>query len=602
MAHVFHERYRKDAEQMEKIKRGFASIRFRVMLMLLAVNVVIILLLSAGAYSFYESSYVHEIASSRSDVLSQVSERARQFKTNMYTLSNLYCQSSPLKEYAESLTEENLDEFTQHMDEFTKTMQVAFNQVNIDFYVVYISVDGIGYCSKNVPEAYDYMNPTVKIWYKDIYKANGGIVDVASYNDALLNMNIFSAARTILDSKGNPAGYLMINADERQLYQMYSDIIKSTHSDIYVTNSKGQIVSSSVESLIGFHYFNMDNLEKLFDGKDYMIVSISGHKALFTRHHDDISGFTVFEEIKLAELMQPLMQVRNAIASLALVALGCAAVLAGYFSERLTKPIRNLCKDVKAVENGNLNQPFTVCRYLEINDLSRGMSNMLKQIRELIESVHRKEEQKRRIELNWLQAQIRPHFMYNTLFSIKCLVDMGNNDEASKVLAMFIQMLRSLLSNQDAYVTVAKEMDSLQLYVELMRFRYDDAFDAIVEYDPAAANCYVPKLLVQPLVENAILHGIEIDKHEGIVTVVTRRQGDVLMIEIEDNGVGMSEECIENIMKKKPDEKRVHIGIRNICDRIQLYYGSPWGLEIKSSPGCGTKITIRIPAQETSPE
>ena len=582
---------------MDKVKKRLASIRLRVMLMLLAVNVGIILLLTAGTYSLHATSYVNEIASSRTDVLSQVSERARQFKTNMYTLSNLYCHNSPLLGYADHLTAENVDEFSQAMDRYTESIQTAFNLVDIDFFVVYISADGIGYCSKDVPENYDYMDPTVKIWYKDIYKAKGNIVDVASYNDELLNMNIFSAARMILNSEGEPVGYLMINADERQLHQMYTDLIRDA-SDIYVANNKGQIVSSSIESLIGFHYFNMANLEKLFDGKDYMRVSISGRKALFTRHFDSISGFTVFEEIELAELMRPFARVSNATAIMAFVALCCAAVLAGCFSECLTKPIRNLCQDVKAVEEGNLNQPFTVSKYLEINDLSLGMSKMLEQIRELIDSVQRKEKQKRKIELNWLQAQIRPHFMYNTLFSIKCLVDIGSNEEASKMLAMFIQMLRNLLSNQDAYVTVKNEIDSLQLYIELMRFRYDDAFDAIVEYDPAAADCYVPRLLVQPLVENAILHGIEIEKHEGIVTVVMRQQEDALVIEVEDNGVGMSKERIEEIMKIKADEKPTHIGIRNIYDRLQLYYGSPWGMEISSNPGCGTKITIRIPAQK----
>ena len=578
------------------------DLRTRLMAMLLTVNLVIIALFSFGAYAFYQKTYIREIASARSDVLSQIAERSRQFKMNMYTLSNLYCHDSTFLSYAENLTQENASDFTAYLNELTNQFQVSFNQVNVNFYVVYLSADGIGYCSREVPDDYDYMNPKIKIWYRDIYKAQGEIVDVASYKDRALNMDVFSAARMIIDPDGKILGYLMINADERQLYQMYQDVIRSNNSNIYVVSPDGEIVSSSNTAIIGFSYFSMGNLEELFDGKSYMIVLSAGRKVLFTRYYDEASSFTVFEEITLSELLRPLVAVRNMTILLATVSLLFGILLAWHFSNRISMPIRKLCEDVKAVENGNLNQIFAINSYAEINSLSRGMSQMLKQIRELIDSVHRQEEQKRRMELNWLQAQINPHFMYNTLFSIKCMVDMGNNADATKMLEMFIQMLRGILSSPDEMVTVSSQMEFLKCYIDLQRYRYEDAFDSVVEYDTEAAQCYIPKLLIQPLVENSIQHGINISKKDGMITVITRRLEDSLLIEVEDNGIGMTPECIAQVMSNAEPLGRPHIGIRNVHDRIRLHYGKPWGIHIESAPNLGTKIQIRLPVVEHWPQ
>ena len=577
-------------------KREWKSIRAGTMAMLLCVNVVIILLLSLGAFSFYQQSFVDEIAGARSDVLRQIAERARQFKTNIYTLSNLYYNDGRFHTAVEELDQDHVEDFTRYMDGLTSQFQVSFNQVNLDFYVVFLSESGIGYCSISTPEDYDYMNPKIKIWYSDIYQAQGEIVDVASYRDRLLGINAYSAARTVLDDQGEIIGYLMINADERQLYQMYADVI-SAESNIYVVNSEGQIVSSSRNTIIGFSYFHMLNLESMFGDQDHIITRISGRPALFTRYYDPESGFTVFEEIPLAVVLRPIERIRLVVLALALLALAGGTVMAWVFSGRIAAPLRKLCADVRQVEEGDLNQTFDMDSFSELTDLSTGMARMLQRIRALIERVRSKEEEKRRMELNWLQAQINPHFMYNTLFSIKCSVDMGRNEEAGHMLTTFIQMLRGVLSTPDEMVPLRTQMESLQQYVELQRFRYDGAFDPLLESDEQAAACRVPKLLIQPLVENSILHGIDM-AGGGIITVIARRQGEALSIQVEDNGVGMTPARIREVMTAQGDAGRPHLGIRNIHERIRLHFGPPWGLDIESTSGQGTRITLRLPALE----
>lgn len=167
------------------------------------------------------------------------------------------------------------------------------------------------------------------------------------------------------------------------------------------------------------------------------------------------------------------------------------------------------------------------------------------------------------------------------------------------MLTTFIQILRSSLSSPNEMVTVRSQMESLRQYVELQKFRYGDSFDALIELDEQVADCRIPKLLVQPLVENSLMHGIDMDAGNGVITVVARLQGDAVCIQVEDNGAGMSAERIREVMESTTNDGRPHLGVRNVHERIRLYYGEPWGLQIDSEPGQGTRITLRIPAQDT---
>lgn len=582
-------------------QRQHGSIRSYLLQFLVCVNVAIIVLLSVGAYTFYQDSFIQEIATARVDVSRQIAERTRQFKTSIYTLSNLYCSNGDFLKAADTLTQQSLPEFTAFMDDLTAQLDHSFESLDLEFYVVYYSQDGLGYCSRPVPEDYDYMNPTVRLWYRDIHKAPGQIVDVAGYKDTDLGMRVFSAARSVHNAQGDVVGYLMVNADERQMYQMYSDVITNIRSQIYVTNDRGQIVSSSLEKIVGFSYFSMENLEQLFDGEQYMIADIAGDKALFTRYYDPESQFTVFEEISLSELTKPLKDVRDTTILLSICVLALAMWLVQHVSQKVTAPIEALYRGVQQVEHGQLDYQFQENSYREIHALSQGMNNMLGQIRALIRSVQREEQLKKQMEINWLQAQINPHFMYNTLFSIRCMVEMGNNQEAVHMLSLFIQLLRGVLSTNQEVVTVRSQIEWLREYVELQKIRYDHAFDTLIEYDPMAAECYIPKLLIQPLVENSIQHAIDMDNQDGIISVIVRRVDDAILINVEDNGCGMTQEHIQQIMTNPKGKDRPHIGIKNIHDRIRLYYGEPWGVEIESIVGVGTRIELRVPAMETPP-
>ena len=228
--------------------------------------------------------------------------------------------------------------------------------------------------------------------------------------------------------------------------------------------------------------------------------------------------------------------------------------------------------------------------------MSNRLNAMLNRMRGLMEGIRQKEKQKRRMELSFLQAQINPHFMYNTLFSIKCMVDMEKNEEASRMLVSFIQLLRSTLSNPNEFVMIREEFQVLRQYVEIQKFRYDDGFQVIFECDEGVEEKKIPKLLIQPLLENAIFHGVEFKKGEGLIIITARALDGGVAVTVEDNGMGIAPETIEKINRGERMGEKAHVGIVNVKERIQLNFGGNYGMKIESVQWEGTKIILNLPA------
>lgn len=248
------------------------------------------------------------------------------------------------------------------------------------------------------------------------------------------------------------------------------------------------------------------------------------------------------------------------------------------------------------MEGDNLDKECSVRGYTEINILSSRLNAMLYRMRGLMEGIRQKEKQKRGMELSFLQAQINPHFMYNTLFSIKCMVDMGKNEEASGMLVSFIQLLRSTLSNPNEFVMIREEFRVLRQYVEIQKFRYDDGFQVIFECDEGVEEKKIPKLLIQPLLENAIFHGVEFKRGEGLIIITARAYDGGVAVTVEEQRYGDCSEIIEKINRGERMGEKAHVGIVNVKERIQLNFGGNYGMKIESVQWKGTKIILNLPA------
>ena len=216
----------------------------------------------------------------------------------------------------------------------------------------------------------------------------------------------------------------------------------------------------------------------------------------------------------------------------------------------------------------------------------------------------KEQEQKRKIELKALQSQINPHFLYNTLDSIIWMAEGKKNEEVVIMTASLARLLRQSISNEDELVTVGQEIEYVRSYLTIQKMRYKDKLEFEIKADPSITQVPIIRLVLQPLVENAIYHGLKYKDSKGLLTVHGYMKGENAVIDITDDGVGMDEETLKHIYDKhKVNYRSNGVGVYNVQQRLVLYYGKDYGIIYHSEKGKGTTASVVIPGiQEESYE
>ncbi len=313
------------------------------------------------------------------------------------------------------------------------------------------------------------------------------------------------------------------------------------------------------------------------------------------------TGYRFVTTLDIAALTKDLAQLRDYIIKVSIITMTISVCLALFMSNKLYRPMKNLKDAMKKLSEGNLSARAIVEGKDEIAILSSKFNSMADRIEKLIEELVTERLLKKEAELEALQYQITPHFMYNTLNSIKCAAFLQNAHDIVQLLDAFIELLQSSINKKGAFITLRDELKLVQNYVLLQRFRYKDNFSVDYEIDSKTEKLYLPRLIIQPLVENSIFHGLDTKTDRNRILICANKEGNYLVIRVEDNGRGMSEEEKGNIFNKVKGKKEKfnHIGISNIKERIALYYGKNGSIVYSSCRDKGTKVVITIPATKT---
>ncbi len=271
-----------------------------------------------------------------------------------------------------------------------------------------------------------------------------------------------------------------------------------------------------------------------------------------------------------------------------------------YMTDRITKPISELANSMRAVEMGDFNTQIDVQGEYEVMQLARRFNLMTAQIKSLMKQVVEEQESKRKSELSALQAQINPHFLYNTLDSVIWMAENGKHHDVVKMVTSLARLFRISISRGRNVITVKEELSHAENYLTIQKMRYKDQFEYRFEIDDEVLNYRTQKLLLQPIIENAIYHGIRQMVDEGEIVIRAYAKDDILYFEVEDNGLGMSELVRKDILKRHDqiDDGAVRVGgvgVTNVFERIKLMYGEDFGIDIESEIEEGTKITLSIP-------
>lgn len=308
------------------------------------------------------------------------------------------------------------------------------------------------------------------------------------------------------------------------------------------------------------------------------------------------------ESVQLNLLQQQVS--RQIAAEIFLVAALTAAlvVLLVRYSVRLgrsvTQPLVELSRRAEDVIGGDLTarEPVRSETY-EIRTLSEGFEQMIARLNTQIGEITQKQASLRKAELALLQAQINPHFLYNTLDTIIWLIEADRPQAAVEMVSNLSEFFRHSLSRGEDIITLKEEEQHVRSYLQIQQARYQDILDYTINIDPALGEVRLPKLTLQPLVENALYHGIKLKRGKGCIYITSRRVGTDVLLQITDDGAGMTAARLEELKQAIQNGERVGFGLVTVHERLRLLFGSPYGLTLSSQEGMGTTVTVRVPYQ-----
>lgn len=394
---------------------------------------------------------------------------------------------------------------------------------------------------------------------------------------------------------------LLIEMAYQGLEEVLDEVTLGNGGYIYLMDSNGDIIWHPKFELIASGRVKENNLvaagyddgsrEEVFNGTRQTVVTKTvGY-----------TGWKLVGVIKGTGISLNMLKTRLFIVFVILLIIFIVILINSYISFRVTNPIRELEKSVKELEEGNLDADIYMGGSYEVQHLGKSVQDMKFRIKGLMQDIVSEHEEKRKSEFDSLQAQINPHFLYNTLDIIVWQIENEKQSEAVHTVTALARFFRLSLGKGKNIVTVKDEIDHVKNYLMIQHMRFKNKFD--YEFDIAEDVLELPslKLMLQPLVENAIYHGMEFMDGDGMIMVKAWREEDELYLSVADNGLGMTEDKVETILTGKSasgNGRGSGIGVKNVNERIKLYFGEAYGLTIDSEPDEGTTVIIHLPAKD----
>lgn len=394
-------------------------------------------------------------------------------------------------------------------------------------------------------------------------------------------------------------GVLLLDIRYSSLEQLLNSVTLGNKGYVYLVSNDGKLIYHPKNQLIdsGRVQENHQEAAALRDGMHE--ERFQGEKRFITVKTVGYTGWKLVGVTPAKGISFSGVKTRLFIVFVILLILFLLVLINYYISSRITDPIHELEKSVGELEEGNLEAEISIRGSYEIQHLGRSITTMAQQIQVLMKDIVAEHESKRKSEFATLQSQINPHFLYNTLDIIVWMIENEQKSEAVKVVTALARFFRISLSRGKSIISVGDELEHVRNYLMIQHMRFKNKFSYQIEAETDVLALASLKLTLQPLVENAIYHGMEFMDGDGEILIRAWKEKDELFFLIEDNGLGMLKEQVERLFSDTshvPSRRGSGIGVRNVNERIKLYFGEMYGLTIDSEPDEGTRIYIRLPA------
>lgn len=585
---------RKLFQYLKKLKPG--EIQTTLMLVVSGISLVTMLLMGIIMYMRFSTLSRQETIENSRKLMEQTGETMEDYLVNMRQISDAVYYN---------VVKEN--DFHDAREEIQKGMNLLYeaNRDKLRTIAIYNS-DGSLMAAEPVATQKEDPDVTRQEWYQSAMEEMENIHFSTPHIQNLFEDSTFryywviSSSRVVelTENRDSQMGVLLVDMDFSSISRMMNQINEVGNGQYYyLCNSDGDIIYHPRQIQIS-DGISRENSIKAASYKDGVYdETFEGTQRKVIVNTISYTGWKLVGVIPYSIFTHEMLNIRYFIAMVTLLMAMMLTIITRVVAERISRPIRKLNHSVMEYEAGKKPEIYIGGSW-EIRHLGYSIQSSYEKSEKLMQEIVWEQNERRKSELDALQSQINPHFLYNALDSITWMIEGERNDEAAFMISQLAKLFRISLSKGHTIISVKDELQHAQSYMNIQRVRYKDAFSVTFDVEPELEKYCAVKLTLQPILENAINYGVDPMDDCGEIRVCVRKEGELLVLSVEDNGIGMSEEEVELLLT---DNNRVPkhgsgVGLINIHNRLQILFGKEYGLVIESEPDEGTKVSIQIPA------
>ena len=442
-------------------------------------------------------------------------------------------------------------------------------------------------------------------WYATALEKPNGPILTSSHVQHIISGErpwVITLSRGIRDRSGSgeKEGVFFIDLNYSAISGLCDQSTVGTKGYAFILDAKGNIVYHPQQQQL-YNELQTENISLIMDTDEDTVLTGTGNDGkLYSISRSEKTGWTVVDCTNVKELLSKSRQAQSVYVLTAIRLVIVALLFSRLMARSITLPIQKLRDSMKKVQEGDFSvSDVVVDSKNEIGSLTKSFDVMTHRIHELMEQNVHEQEEKRKSELKALQSKINPHFLYNTLDSIIWMAEGKKNEEVVLMTASLARLLRQSISNEDEVVPIANEVEYARGYLTIQKMRYKDKLEFQIEVDSSILYIPLIKLVLQPIIENAIYHGLKYKESKGLLIVKGFMKDGNAVLQVIDDGVGMDEETLAHIYDKhKVNYHSNGVGVYNVQKRLKLYYGEDYGITYTSELGKGTTATITIPGRQ----
>ena len=576
----------------------FRSIQNTIFVLTASLVLFAVITVTVISLNFTRSSIFENTVTYNRQLTGQVNADIDSYISYMENISSMLAENLDVKKYLFGEGEEADEAGVQLLSQFSTVLSSREDIYNLGI----LQKNGKALLNEGKSRLNTYVDMEKQEWYRRAVENRDSFYLSSAHVQHMIQGErpwVITLSRYIPDPMNKEGGVLFVDLNYSAIRKLCDDSSVGKKGYIFILDEDGNIVYHPQQQQL-YNELQTEYIDEVMNCQTDVLNMGDGDSArLYTISRSDTTGWTVVSCSYISELLKKSEEAQIIYMLMAVVLVAIALLISSFMAKSITQPILKLQSSMALIQEGDFRAGnVEVESRNEIGSLTETFNVMTLRIQKLMEQNINEQKAKRKSEMKALQSQINPHFLYNTLDSIIWMAESGKNEEVVLMTASLARLLRQNISNEEEEISIFDEVEYCRNYLTIQKMRYKDKLEFRIDVTPEITSCQIIKLVLQPLIENAIYHGLKYKESKGLLELIGYAAGEDIIFEIRDNGVGMDEETLNHIFERHTVNYRSNgVGVYNVERRIKLTYGQEYGITYKSRPGEGTVARVCIPKE-----